>query len=124
MLSKFNTTHFLGCSDLELIRKFYTDILGLEFKGQDGNQSVVFSSKNAVIRISVVQNFTPQPFTVLGWNVVNIEETVIALRDKGVEFIVYDQFDQDDLGIWSMGNVRIAWFSDPSGNILSVTQSG
>jgi catechol 2,3-dioxygenase-like lactoylglutathione lyase family enzyme len=71
-----------------------------------------------------VGKHTPAPFTVLGWEVKSIEATVKQLQSAGVEFQRYAGLnDNDPLGIWtSPSGARIAWFHDPDGNVLSLTQ--
>ena len=69
------------------------------------------------------ETFTPQPFTVLGWAVRDIAQTVRELAARGVAFHRYGFMQQDDLGIWSApSGARVAWFPDPDGNTLSLTQ--
>ena len=68
--------------------------------------------------------FTPFPFTLLGWETSGIEAAVIALEAKGVQFLRFSQLQQDAAGIWIApgGVARVAWFKDPDGNILSISQ--
>ncbi len=75
--------------------------------------------------MSVVADFTPHEHTILGFNVPDVEATVKALRDKGVSFNIYPHFKQDELGILTVpgGEIRVAWFKDPDGNVLSVTNA-
>ena len=77
------------------------------------------------MRISPVADFTPHEHTILGFNVTDVKATVMALRDKGVSFNIYQGFNQDELGICNVpgGTVRVAWFNDPDGNVLSVTDA-
>jgi hypothetical protein len=76
-----------------------------------------------MLRLAVVQSFKPAPFTVLGWEVSSIEETVAALREKGVKFEQFPGMQQDHLGIWSApSGAKVAWFKDSEGNILSVSE--
>ena len=76
-----------------------------------------------MVRISKAPDFKPAKFTILGWQVSGIEDVVRALTEKGVRFERYDFFEQDALGIWAApGGDKVAWFKDPDGNILSVSQ--
>jgi catechol 2,3-dioxygenase-like lactoylglutathione lyase family enzyme len=86
--------------------------------------AVVFDLNGTMLRLSEVKTFTPQPFTVLGWAVPDIEAAVRALKAKGVIFNIYDGMGQDALGIWSApgGTAKVAWFPDPDGNVLSLSQ--
>jgi hypothetical protein len=75
------------------------------------------------LRITTVPELTPHPFTVLGWNVDNIVILIESLVSKGVVFERYSFFEQDKLGIWTApSGARVAWFKDPDGNLLSLTE--
>jgi predicted enzyme related to lactoylglutathione lyase len=77
-----------------------------------------------MLRVTTVQEHNPAPFTVLGWGVKSIEDTVERLTAAGVEFQRYPRINEGDpKGIWTApGGARVAWFKDPDGNVLSVTQ--
>jgi hypothetical protein len=76
-----------------------------------------------MLRIARVREFQPQPFTVLGWQVKDIAASIRELARRGVRFERYGFFEQDELGIWrAPGGAQIAWFKDPDGNTLSLTQ--
>ena len=80
-------------------------------------------SGDVMLRVTAVGAFTPQPFTVLGWEVDQIEVSVARLTSLGVGFSRYDGLVQDENGVWTApGGARIAWFPDPDGNTLSLTQ--
>lgn len=75
------------------------------------------------VRFSKVPNFTPAPFTILGWKVSDIEAAVSELQGRGVQFERFGFFEQDALGIWTApSGDKVAWFKDPDGNVLSVSQ--
>ena len=101
---------------------FYRDTLGLTFLREDAF-AAIFELGGASLRISHVADFTPHDHTILGFCVADVPATVQALREKGVAFNRYPQFKQDDLGILTLpgGNTSVAWFNDPDGNLLSVT---
>jgi len=86
--------------------------------------AVVFDSNGNMIRLTKVNEFRPQPFTVLGWQVSDIVAAVKRLQGAGVTFERYGEFmQQDELGIWTApGGAKVAWFQDPDGNTLSVSQ--
>jgi catechol 2,3-dioxygenase-like lactoylglutathione lyase family enzyme len=86
--------------------------------------AVVFDLNGTMLRISTVEDFKAQPHTVLGWEVEDIAATIKALKAKGVRFTIYDGMGQDELGVWSApgGRAKVAWFLDPDGNNLSLTQ--
>jgi predicted enzyme related to lactoylglutathione lyase len=104
--------------------EFYRETLGLAFAYED-NFATVFNVGGITLRVSTVTDFTPHEHTILGFNVPDVAATVRALREKGVTFNIYQGFGQDELGIWSPpgGALRVAWFKDPEGNVLSVTNA-
>ena len=104
--------------------EFYRETLGLAFAYED-NFATVFNVGGITLRVSAVSDFTPHEHTRIGFNVPDVEVTVRALRQDGVTFNIYQGFAQDELGIWSVfgGAVRVAWFKDPDGNVLSVTNA-
>jgi hypothetical protein len=73
----------------------------------------------------MVTDYVPQRHTVLGWEVPDIVATIRTLKGKGVAFNVYDGFGQDEMAVWSVpgSGAKVAWFNDPDGNVLSLTQS-
>jgi len=98
-------------------------VLGLTVLSQD-NFALAVDAAGIMLRVTnVPPTFKPQPFTILGWQVPNIAEAVAALKAKGVHFESYGTPTQDAEGIWTApGGAKIAWFKDPDGNILSLTQ--
>lgn len=109
--------------DRERAKAFYHNVLGLSLVHED-DFAAVFEVGGISIRVSPVPDFTPHEHTVMGFKVADIAQAVRALAAKGVTFKVYDGFNQDAQGIWTApgGVVRVAWFKDPDGNVLSVTQ--
>jgi len=103
---------------------FYRDILGLTLARED-NFAAVFNTGGVTLRVSTVADFTPHEHTILGFQVPDVQATVKALREKGVTFNLYPRFHQDELGVWTApgGSVSVAWFKDPDGNVLSVTNA-
>jgi catechol 2,3-dioxygenase-like lactoylglutathione lyase family enzyme len=103
---------------------FYGDTLGLA-KAYEDNFSAVFNIGGITLRVSTVADFTAHEHTILGFCVSDVAATVKALRDKGVIFNLYPKFKQDELGILDVpgGSTRVAWFKDPDGNVLSVTNA-
>jgi catechol 2,3-dioxygenase-like lactoylglutathione lyase family enzyme len=103
---------------------FYRDTLGLVLAYED-SLTKVFNIGGITLRISTVADFTPHEHTILGFCVPDVRSTVRALREKGVVFNVYPQFHQDEFGILAVpgGTVLVAWFRDPDGNVLSVTNA-
>jgi catechol 2,3-dioxygenase-like lactoylglutathione lyase family enzyme len=103
---------------------FYRDALGLTLSNED-DFAAVFNTGGVTLRVSVVPDFTPHEHTILGFKVSDVPATVKALRENGVTFNIYPGFRQDELGILTLpgGTVRVAWFKDPDGNVLSVTNA-
>jgi predicted enzyme related to lactoylglutathione lyase len=121
MLSTFPINGFVRITDSERSRRFYEQTLGLAFESENPYVAV-FRSGNTQIIAQKMKEFTPIPATVLGWEVKDIEKVVSALRDSGVVFEKYDGMEQDELGIWASPGGKVAWFKDPDGNILSVSE--
>ncbi len=103
---------------------FYRDTLGLTLAYED-NFAAVFNIAGVTLRISAVPDFTPHHHTILGFQVTNVRASVESLRKMGVVFDTYPHFKQDDLGIWNApgGKISVAWFKDPDGNVLSITNA-
>jgi catechol 2,3-dioxygenase-like lactoylglutathione lyase family enzyme len=103
---------------------FYRDILGLTVAHED-SFGAVFNIGGVTLRVSSVADFTPHEHTILGFNVPDVASTVKALREKGVTFNSYQHVSQDEVGIWTApgGALCVAWFKDPDGNVLSVTNA-
>lgn len=113
---------FVATTDPQKAKKFYEEKLGLRFLSDDGF-ALVFDIDGIMLRIAKVPDFRPAPFTVLGWEVANIEESVSELSARGVSFERFPGMPQDKSGIWSApGGAKVAWFKDPDGNILSLSQ--
>jgi catechol 2,3-dioxygenase-like lactoylglutathione lyase family enzyme len=113
---------FVSTTDLDRARAFYAGKLGLVVTDHS-DFAVAFDGGGSRLRVTKVEAFEPQPFTVLGWVVDDIAATLAGLRERGVEFTVYDGMGQDKDGVWQApGGALIAWFRDPDGNTLSLTQ--
>jgi catechol 2,3-dioxygenase-like lactoylglutathione lyase family enzyme len=115
---------FIVTRDREKAKEFYGLTLGFNLIHED-DFAAVYNMNGITLRISTVPDHVAEPHTVLGWSVPDIAATVGALRDKGVVFKIYEGFGQDDLGIWTApgSTVKVAWFPDPDGNLLSLTQT-
>jgi len=104
-------------------KSFYQSILGLKLISED-NYALEFSVNGTPLRVTIVPKLNSHPFTVLGWNVPDIVSTIISLNKKNIFCERYDGMQQDALGIWtSPGGSKVAWFKDPDGNILSLTEA-
>jgi catechol 2,3-dioxygenase-like lactoylglutathione lyase family enzyme len=125
MLGTADLVAFVPTRDPQKSRRFYEKTLGLQFVSEDPF-ALVFNANGVMLRIanvSTVKEFKPAPFTILGWCVANVESTVRALGEKGIEFERFPGMNQSPLGIWnSPSGAQIAWFKDPDGNVLSITE--
>ncbi|HJQ12047.1 MAG TPA: VOC family protein [Gemmatimonadaceae bacterium] len=126
MLGSADLIAFAPTRDPAKAREFYERTLGLEFISAD-QFALVFNCHGTNLRIadvSQVEGYKPAPFTILGWQVTNASDTVGDLVKKGVRFERFPGMDQDAAGIWkSPTGAHVAWFKDPDGNILSITQA-
>jgi catechol 2,3-dioxygenase-like lactoylglutathione lyase family enzyme len=123
MLGSINIVAFVPTQDSAKARAFYEGVLGLRFVKDDGF-ALVLDAKGIMVRVAKVPPpFTPAPFTILGWQVTEIEKVAEGLQSKGVHFERFGFFEQDKLGIWTApSGDKVAWFKDPDGNILSLSQ--
>ena len=125
MLGSADVIAFVPTRNPAKARTFYEKTLGLEFVSEDPF-ALVFDAHGVTLRIanvSSVVDFKPAPFTILGWRVPSAEKAVQALTKKGVKFERFPGMNQDKVGIWSSpSGAHVAWFKDPDGNILSVTE--
>lgn len=122
-LASSSLVAFVGVCDPDRAKSFYRDRLGLRLVSEELPFALVFDVQGTMLRVTVVPEVKPAKFTVLGWKVPDIQGAVSSLYMAGVEFQRYAGLQQDGLGIWTSPNgARVAWFHDPDGNILSVTQ--
>jgi catechol 2,3-dioxygenase-like lactoylglutathione lyase family enzyme len=122
MINNAKLMAFVPIRDSQRSRAFYENVLGLSFISDDPF-ALVMDSNGITVRLAKTPKFTPADFTVLGWQVTAIEKTVEQLEKKGVRFERFRGLSQDAQGVWTApGGARIAWFKDPDGNILSVSQ--
>jgi catechol 2,3-dioxygenase-like lactoylglutathione lyase family enzyme len=122
MLSNSPIIAFIPSKDAARARDFYEGLLGLRFVSDDAF-AIVMDSNGTMIRIVRVGDFTPAPFTILGWQVDDIHTTVAELSSKGLQFTRYAYFEQSPDGVWTApGGAKVAWFLDPDGNTLSISQ--
>lgn len=122
MLHSNRVVAFVPITGSEKSRAFYEGVLGLRFVSDD-EFAMVFEAKGVTVRAVKMKEFKPVPYTILGWEVSGIENVIRGLRQKGVQFEVFGFFKQDELGIWTApGGSKVAWFKDPDGNLLSVSQ--
>lgn len=114
---------FLTTTDPQASRRFYEQVLGLEFVA-DEPFALVFRVGDVTLRIQKVDQLNPAAGTVFGFEVDDIAGAADALQSKGVAFERYENMPQNERGIWqSPSGARVAWFKDPVGNLLSLTQA-
>jgi catechol 2,3-dioxygenase-like lactoylglutathione lyase family enzyme len=120
MLTDRSLVGFVPTTDLARARSFYEGTLGLRVRHEDGFALVV-DAAGTTVRVTLVESFDPQPFTVLGWEVDDIGADVRDLVARGVVFERFGFLEQDDDGVWTApSGDRVAWFKDPDGNLLSL----
>lgn len=113
---------FVATTNSKRSRKFYEEVLGLEFLADDPF-ALVFRIGQLQLRIQKLDRKPKISYTVLGWAVVDIQKIVRQLSKAGVEFMRYDNLDQDADGVWQApSGARVAWFQDPDDNTLSLTE--
>ena len=122
-LSDQSIIGFVATSDPDQAKKFYRDTLGLPLVSEEMPFALVFDAHGTMLRVTVVERVISAGYTVLGWQVPNIVDAAKALAQAGVWFERYPGMQQDELGIWSSpGGASVAWFKDPDGNALSISQ--
>lgn len=113
---------FLMARDDDAAIRFYRDALGFRFVNDDGF-ALIFDMNGVMLRINKMPEFMPAQHTVLGWKTDDIVADVDALAAKGITFNRYPNMGQDERGICTFpGGDKVAWFSDPTGNVLSISQ--
>jgi catechol-2,3-dioxygenase len=120
---------FVLSQDHNRAATWYKDVLGLVMLAQD-DFATTFRLGDEIsqttLRLTTVPNFKPSMHTVLGFSVPDLKAAMMSLKEKGVEFLIYDGFGQDELGIWSLPGTkfRLAWLNDPEGNNISIGEMG
>ena len=122
MLGKQTLVAFVATTDSKRARGFYEESLGLSLLSDDP-YALVFDANGTTLRIQKVSALQPHPFTALGWSVDDLAAVVAALLRKGISCERFPGLEQDAHGVWaSPSGARIAWFKDPDGNLLSLTE--
>jgi catechol 2,3-dioxygenase-like lactoylglutathione lyase family enzyme len=122
MLSDKELRAFVPTVKPDKARAFYRDTLELTLLSED-NFALEFDANGTTLRVTIVPGLIPHSFTVLGWHVPDIAATVSALNKKGVVCEKYEFLEQDKAGVWTApGGTKVAWFKDPDGNLLSLSQ--
>jgi predicted enzyme related to lactoylglutathione lyase len=115
---------FILTADRMRAKPFYAGALGLPITAEDDFAVTLGLGGGVTIRLTDLPGHKAAEHTVLGWAVPDIRAAVAELKAKGVTFRIYDGFGQDEAGIWQPpgGGAQVAWFTDPDGNVLSLTQ--
>jgi catechol 2,3-dioxygenase-like lactoylglutathione lyase family enzyme len=101
---------------------FYSGLLGLK-RVEATSMANVYDAHGTPLRVTLVSDYEPSKFTVLGWYVTDLKQAMAELAERGVKFRSYQGYEPDEDGIWTAPNGRrIAWFEDPDGNIISISQ--
>lgn len=122
MLSTSTLIGFMATARPSDAKHFYGVTLGLQLL-EDGPYALVFAAQGTTLRVQKVETVAHVPYTALGWAVADIVATTRWLTERGVELERFEGLPQDDLGIWrTPGGASVAWFRDPDGNTLSITE--
>ncbi len=126
ILASCRPVSFICTADRAKSKPFYAGALGLPMLSEDDFAVTLGLEGGASLRLTDLPGHAASHHTVLGWDVADIRQAVAELRGKGVDFKIYEGFGQDADGIWTApgGGAQVAWFADPDGNVLSLTQFG
>jgi catechol 2,3-dioxygenase-like lactoylglutathione lyase family enzyme len=121
MLRESDAVATLAVRDLGAAARFYEGTLGLSRAGAEDDEAIMFESGNTTINVYKSSFAGTNKATALTWTVDDVEGTVRTLKGKGVKFEHYDLPDtRRDGDVHVSGDIKVAWFKDPDGNILSV----
>lgn len=123
MLNTEKLVAFAAITDTARATRFYGDTLGLPLRSED-DFALVFDANGTELRLQKMKVVSPPTFTVLGWQVRDLDAVIDSLTRRGVTMERYPGLEQDARGAWRSPNgTRVAWFKDPDGNLLSVAES-
>jgi catechol 2,3-dioxygenase-like lactoylglutathione lyase family enzyme len=122
MLKDEELMAFVATARPEEAKAFYRDVLGLRLVA-DEDYALVFEAGGTMLRVQKAGQVSPAPYTALGWKVPRLAPILRALMDRGIQPMRYPHLEQDERGVWQApGGALVAWFNDPDGNLLSLTQ--
>jgi catechol 2,3-dioxygenase-like lactoylglutathione lyase family enzyme len=122
-LAKSDIVGFIPISNVSAAKDFYGGTLGLTLLSEELPFALVFDANGILLRLAITPEHAPVRGTVLGWRVSDIAAAVEGLAQAGIRFERYDFLTQDEAGIWTTPtNARVAWFRDPDGNLLSISE--
>jgi catechol 2,3-dioxygenase-like lactoylglutathione lyase family enzyme len=118
-----NTPAFSGFAvpDIDAARDFYANTLGLDVTEENGLLTLKLAGDRPTL-VYPKPDYTPATYTILNFQVEDIDVAVDELSGRGITFERYEGFPQDEKGVMRGNGPDIAWFKDPAGNILSVMQ--
>jgi catechol 2,3-dioxygenase-like lactoylglutathione lyase family enzyme len=122
MLASSDLVAFVTVADPIAARAFYEDTLQLHLK-DESSFALVFEANGTTLRVAITAGAVPQPYTVVGWTVADIRGAIEALAAAGTTLERFEGLDLDERGVWTTpGGDQVAWFKDPHGNLLSLTE--
>jgi catechol 2,3-dioxygenase-like lactoylglutathione lyase family enzyme len=121
-LSDHSIIGFVATRNVERAKEFYGEKLGLPLIAEQMPFALVYDAHGTMLRVTIVKEVHPADYTVLGWKVPDIETAAKSLAAAGIVFERYAGLEQDELGIWTSPSSKVAWFKDPDGNTLSISQ--
>ena len=122
MLGSQKLMAFVATRDAARAKAFYGETLGLALLSET-QFAVTFDANGTMLRVQIVKEIVPAQYTSLGWEVADIAAAIDELAARGVKFEIFPGMGQDARGIWTApGGALVAWFKDPEGLILSLTQ--
>jgi catechol 2,3-dioxygenase-like lactoylglutathione lyase family enzyme len=122
MLDTARIIGFVPTTDPERSRAFYQGTLGLKFVKDDGFAQV-YDANGTMVRVAKARSFVPAPYTILGWQVPDLDAAARQLTNAGIHFERFGLPGQNELGVWTAPNGdKVAWFKDPDENIVSISQ--
>jgi catechol 2,3-dioxygenase-like lactoylglutathione lyase family enzyme len=122
LLAESELMAFVATADADRARAFYRDTLSLTLI-EEHAFALVFDSAGTTLRVQKVESVAPIPYTALGWRVADIHTSIRGLVERGVSFERFPGIDQDADGVWmTPDGIAVAWFKDPDGNMLSVSE--
>jgi catechol 2,3-dioxygenase-like lactoylglutathione lyase family enzyme len=122
-LAHHNIIAFVTIVDVVRAKEFYGEKLGLRLVSEEPPFALVFDANGIMLRLGMGREIPPVPGTVLGWQVPDVVAAAKDLERAGVRLERFPPIKQDELGIWSSPTgARVAWFKDPDGNILSISE--
>ena len=114
---------FLPIVDIVRAKRFYGETLGLSFLSEEPPFALVFDANGIMLRLVIAKEILPRFGTALGWRVADTTAMVKQLAAAGIRFERYEGMEQDSLGVWTApSGAKVAWFKDPDGNLLSISE--